>query len=443
MSAHQATKHRPTVALETHGCKLNQADTEVLASEFARAGFSIVPPGKPVDVYVVNTCTVTHIADRKARHALRAARRRHPDAVLVAAGCYSHRDPEILQNLAAVDLVIGNVDKRDLVARVVAFKERLSITPAAYTGVGLPPRQTARARAMVKIQEGCDQVCAYCIVPKVRGRERSLPTDGIVSHINELTLCGVKEAVLTGTEPGSYGSGRRDATLRDLIRRILEETRIMRLRVSSLQPREIVTGILDLWSDPRLCPHFHVPLQSGSDEVLRLMRRQYTTTEYADAIRSIQQTVPNAAITTDVMVGFPGEGEPHFQDTLNMCREMGFASVHVFPYSARPGTSATRLANAADADTKADKVERMLVLSKRLSGEFRDQSLGSTRPVLWHGPMPAVGPRMWAGLTDNYIKVACESTTSLVNEITLARLVRQERGFVIAEPLQDPKHGPP
>ena len=256
----QGQASRPlTVAIETHGCKLNQADSGVLGRQFADAGFRVVSTGDPVDVYVVNTCTVTHVADRKARHALRSARRRNPDATIVATGCYAQRAPQQLEAVEAVDIVAGNTDKSTLVQSIVAWKgEPLVPCAVGDDGQAASPA-TLRTRAMVKIQEGCDQVCAYCIVPKVRGRERSVPPDGIIDEIERYGSLGYKEVVLTGTQLGSYGFDLPGMTLSRLLRHVLAETGVPRLRVSSLQPQEVGRDLLELWKDTRLCPSLSHP----------------------------------------------------------------------------------------------------------------------------------------------------------------------------------------
>ena len=269
----------PTVVIETHGCKLNQADSQALAQEFAQSGYQVVDSNQLADVYVLDTCTVTQMADRKARQALRAARRRNPGALIVATGCYAQRDPTVLEALPEVDLVLGNTDKGRLVREVVSLRQDV-LSPCA---VGEEPseKRVHRVRAMVKIQEGCDQVCTYCIVPKVRGREHSIPTDTLVAQVLALEEEGFQEVVLTGTQLGSYGFDIAGASLVRLIELVLNKTTIQRIRVSSLQPQSLGEELLGLWQDSRLCPHFHMPLQSGSDTVLRRMRRRYTADIFA------------------------------------------------------------------------------------------------------------------------------------------------------------------
>ena len=420
----------PAVAIETHGCKLNQADSTALATDFARSGFRLVSTGERADVYVVNTCTVTHVADRKARRSLRTARRLNPNATIVATGCYAERDPAALEALSEIDIVVGNREKLDLARKVVDARRAANVPCAEGTDDGVLPPGSLRTRVMVKIQEGCDQVCAYCIVPKVRGRERSVPPGDIVGRISQHVAGGYREAVLTGTQLGSYGFDLEGIDLAGLIRRILSETGIERLRVSSLQPQEIDAGLLDLWSDPRLCPHFHLPLQSGSDAVLRRMRRRYTAGRYLEAVEEIRAAVPGAAITADVIVGFPGETDADFDQTYALCERAGFSAMHVFPYSVRPGTSAAHFDGKIGPVEKAAKMERLLELAGRQYADFRQGMLGSTHPVLWEEKVDWSGEQTWQGLTDNYVRVEAEAPDNLFNRITPARLERLEGSTV-------------
>ena len=425
--------YSPAVAIETHGCKLNQADSADLAREFAQAGYTVASARDAVDVYVVNTCTVTHVADRKARHALRAARRRNPEATIVAAGCYPQRSPEALAALAEVDLVLGNTDKPSLVRRVGEWRGSVPVPCATGEEPELIAPRITRTRAMVKIQEGCDQVCAYCIVPKVRGRERSIPPDSILRTIRQRVSEGYKEVVLTGTQLGTYGFDLEGVGLGGLVERILKETEVVRLRVSSLQPQEIDSDFLSLWADSRLCPHFHMPLQSGSDAILRRMRRRYTRREYLDAVDLVRNRVSAVAITADVIAGFPGETEEQFAETYGLCEEIGFAGIHAFPYSPRPGTSAAHFDSPVPREHALDRVSRLISLGQTAAARFREGLTGSVRPVLWEEEAPKYGADAWAGMTDNYVKVVCSSPRQLANRITDARLRERVNGVVRVE----------
>ena len=421
----------PTVAIETHGCKLNQADSGTLVAQFINAGYQVVPDSEPADVYVVNSCTVTHIADRKARRALRAARRRSPNGMIVATGCYAERSHESLAAMGEIDLVVGNTGKDDLVRRVAEWMgEPLAQGGYETTLIGAA---SIRIRATVKIQEGCDQVCAYCIVPKVRGRERSIPQATLVAFVNEHSSRGSKEVVLTGTQLGSYGFDIPGASLTGMLSGLLRNTTVPRLRVSSLQAQEINGELLSLWADSRLCRHFHLALQSGSDAVLARMRRRYDATGYQEAVEKIRDAVPGVSITTDVIVGFPGESDADFQQTLDLCDRVGFAAVHAFPYSVRPGTSAAYLKDKVSAETKSERMKALLEASKRHASAYRAGIVGETRSVLWEGRRAATGGEVWSGLTGDYVRVVTRSPRPLANEITGVRLVGQMDEAMVAE----------
>lgn len=430
---------RRRVAIDTHGCKLNQADSSQLARRFQEAGCQLVPTAAEADIYILNTCTVTATADAKARQALRAARRANPHALVVAAGCYPQRAAAELAQLPAVSMVIGNTEKDQLVAKVMAVLDKAA--PPAGHPAPLPFSETApgRNRAMVKIQEGCDQVCAYCIVPKVRGRERSIPPETIIGQLAQRVAEGCREAALTGTQLGTYGFDLSGINLAGLLRRILAETDIERLRVSSLQPQEIGPELLDLWmADHRLCPHFHLPLQSGSDAILKVMRRRYTAAQFAATVARIRRAIPAAGITADVIVGFPGETDAHFQESLDLVRAMQFSDLHIFPYSQRPGTTAAYLQGQVAPPLKKERAAQMQALAQESFGGFRRRQLGQTRPVLWESSRSEQGLTQWRGLTDNYIRVhtagAREDGENLRNAITPARLTALAGNSVLAEP---------
>ncbi len=411
-----------SVTMETHGCKLNQADTQFLSRELGTAGYTISQSVEDADVYVLNTCTVTHVADRKARQAVRAAKRRNPDSIIVVTGCYAQRAPNDLASMPEIDLVAGNIAKPSLVRMI----GRLASAPDSACAVGsdeaLAQVLRIRSRAMVKIQEGCDQVCAYCIVPTVRGRERSIPVDDIVATANSYADMGCQEVVLTGTQLGSYGFDLENTDIADLVRNLLERTEAARIRISSLQPQDISEELLKLWEDPRLCPHFHVPLQSGSDSILKTMRRRYTSAEFQRSVRLIKEVVPGVAVTADVIVGFPGETESDFEDTVSACIQARLASVHVFPYSIRPGTSAAYFEDQVDPSVKSSRVKELTAVVDDLARGFREASLGQTRPVLWERATSSHRGMMWQGLTDNYLRTRAQSESNLANRITLATL---------------------
>jgi len=405
------------VAFYTLGCKLNQAETESLANRFSKAGFQLVSPVDGADIYIANTCTVTHIADRKSRHWLRLARRRNPRALIIATGCYAQRSRQELAPLA--DLVVDNKEKEHLLALTQTLSLERRGLGEGETKQSQVLAATVRTRSLIKIQDGCHSPCTYCIVPKVRPHEYSLPASPIIDEIKQKMALGYKEVVLTGTKVGSY---RDDGTdLRDLVQRILRDTGIERLRLSSLQPSEISSEFLALWQDARLCRHFHLALQSGSATVLQRMRRGYSLDQYKRTINLIKE-VPEVAITTDIMVGFPGESDEEFEQSYSFCQQAGFANIHVFSFSPRPETTAAGMPEQIKDKVKQERNQRMLGLSQSCRRRFCEQFLGQTMPVLWEKET-SPGSGIYSGLTGNYIRAFTHSEKSLNNEITPVKLV--------------------
>ncbi len=374
-------------------------------------------PSDVADIYVANTCTVTHVADRKSRHWLRMVRRRNPQAFIIATGCYAQRVPRELVPLA--DVVLGNEEKLRL-PQIVGQKFG-PVVGSCVAGVSQPPclEGVARNRTMIKIQDGCCYSCAYCIVPYVRPHEYSLPASEIIEEIKTKEAKGCKEVVLTGTTVGRYNHD--GAGIRALLERILEDTHIERLRLSSLQPQELSDGLLSLWQNKRLCRHFHLALQSGSDTVLRRMKRCYSPADYRAAAQRIQQAVPGVAITTDVIVGFPGESDEEFVESYDFCRQIGFANIHVFPFSSRKGTLAADMDGQSKDDVKKRRGQQMLKLAREARQTFYRQFLGHTLPVLWERKT-RLHNGIYSGLTDNYIRVYVQGDASMVNTVTPVRL---------------------
>ncbi len=402
---------KTTVALDSLGCKLNRAEIRQLAEQLAATGYRVVPPAEKADIYVLNTCTVTHVADRKARHLLSLARRQNPSARLVAIGCYAERAAAELSRIEGVELVLNNTQKWQL-------PELLGTVAPPAPGSLIPHPPQERTRAFIKIQDGCRNFCAYCVVPLVRSRVFSVPAAEVLERVTRKVAASFKEVVLTGTEIGSYHRG--GVNLTRLLESILAETDVPRLRLSSLQPHHITPGLIALWQKPRLCPHFHLSLQSGSDAVLQRMKRRYTTAVYQQALALIRENVPDAAVTTDVIAGFPGESDAEFQETYDFCRRMRFARIHVFPFSPRPGTAAAAMAGQVPEPVKKTRSKQMLALAGESALDFQKQFLGKTAEVLWEQKTSGV----WSGLTGNYIKVYLKNDGDFTNRILPARLVK-------------------
>jgi threonylcarbamoyladenosine tRNA methylthiotransferase MtaB len=401
------------IVFETLGCKLNQAETENLGQQLECAGHHLVDSVEEADMYILNTCTVTATADAKSRHLLRMACRRNPAIKLVATGCYAQNAPGQLAGLEGVHLVIGNNEK-ELLAKIIeeAFWSELPATQK--TMVNYEHRE--RTRSFIKIQDGCSKFCSYCIVPLVRGSEKSVTAGRILNEIQEKANSGFKEVVLTGTEVGAYNDN--SCNLKQLLENILSETDIPRLRLSSLQPQEISEELIGLWRDKRLCPHFHLSLQSGSDSVLTRMRRLYSVSQYTEAINTIRKELPEAAVTTDVIAGFPGETEQEFQDSYKFCRQMEFARIHVFPFSARAGTTASEMSQRVPEVVKKERSRKFLELAKNNSKNYVEKFSGKIMDVLWEQQSRG----MWLGYTGNYIRVYTKNGKDLSNRILSARL---------------------
>lgn len=399
-------KDSRTIAIESIGCKLNQAEAETLARQFVEAGYRVVSASERADVYVLNTCTVTHVADRKCRQWLRRAHGLNPDAKLVVTGCYAERSAQELAQIEGVSVVAGNEKKSQLLG-LLGESESLA------EGKQNP---ALRTRSFIKIQDGCNSFCAYCIVPLVRGREKSVPAEQIVAEVKKRVVEGYKEVVLTGTEIGAYSSD--GVGLKGLLERVLSETDVMRLRLSSLQPPEIAPELIGLWRDERLCRHFHLSLQSGSDSVLGRMKRRYSVADYKKAVGLIREAMPEAGITTDIIVGFPGETEAEFQESYDFCRRMEFSRIHVFTFSPRPGTEAVRMKPQVSAEVKKQRSQQMLALAEESARKFYNKFLGRTMMVLWEKQSDGI----WSGHTDNYIKVYARSSEDLSNKLQKVKL---------------------
>ena len=394
----------PRVAFQTLGCKLNQAETELMARQLQEAGCMLVNPDQEADIFIVNTCTVTHVADRKSRHFLRMAKRRNPAALVVATGCFAGR-LEAIGGFDGVDLILGNQDKLNL-KQILTDLHLINISGAHSCLTA-----TGHTRSFIRIQDGCSNYCSYCIVPFVRGTEKSLPAAEIINQIRQRLVENYQEVVLTGTEIGRYHHDGMD--LAGLIRSVLGETGIQRVRLSSLQPQEITASLIDLWQDQRLCRHFHLSLQSGSGDVLKRMNRRYTPQFYRDTIDFIRSKIPGVAITTDVIVGFPGETEKEFEESRRYFEEIGFSRIHVFPYSLRKGTAAAGMSHQIDPATKRKRTQIMLDLSKQSLKLFNQKFIGQILPVLFEQQ----DGEYWAGLTDNYLKVYVKSDQDLTSRI--------------------------
>jgi len=443
-----------TFAVTTLGCKVNQADSEAIGEQMSAAGYTQRDFAEDADVYIVNTCTVTHLGDRSSRLLISQAHRRHPEALLVVTGCYAETNPQAVSALPGVDMVVGNRGKDTLVD---AIAERLKtqdkdqqdqVATPSSRGISLPvlpldtqhigsdgilsfapqeaeplpdnppqlspfvdntqtneqanARLFSRTRVQMKVQDGCDNRCTYCIVPYVRGESRSRSIASVVEHVQRKVRAGYQEIVLTGIHLGDYHPPEHEKQdLGDLISALLRETEIARIRVSSLEPEDFRLEWLEFWQDPRMCRHFHLPMQSGSDAVLRRMARRYKSARYQTIISTAKRLIPGVAISTDIITGFPGESDEDFEQTYQLAQELEFAKSHIFRFSARQGTAAARMRGQIKDEVKKARSHRLLALNDEHSHLFRQQFLGESVEVLIeqykHG--------RWEGLTDNYLRV--------------------------------------
>jgi len=420
------------VALTYLGCKVNQAEIEDLADALRDAGYAVVAPDDPADVCIVNSCTVTHVADRKTRLLVHQMARRNPGALVVVTGCFAAVDPSGAAAIDGTGLVVSNSDKPRLVEIVRQHR------PPASAAVGTE-RPAARTRAMLKVQDGCDHHCTYCIVPAARGPVRSLSVEQALAIVRRRVAEGYNEVVLTGVALGSYGHDRgQPGALAELARAILGETALPRLRLSSIEPEFVTPALFALWSEPRLCRHLHLPLQSGCDTTLKRMGRRYRAADYAALLVQARAAAPDVAITTDLIVGFPGETDDEFAESMAFAEAQRFARMHVFRYSARRGTAATRLPGRVSELVKKQRAAEAATASETSAQRYRHSFVGSVRSVLWEEECPppagitSAGSAWWTGLTDNYIRVYTAADQSLRNRITAVRLLGPAADGLIA-----------
>lgn len=426
-----------SVALHNLGCKVNAYEMDFMQQMLQEKGYKIVSFDEAADIYIVNTCTVTNIADRKSRQMLHRAKKRNPDAVVVAVGCYVQTGKEVLEKDGTVDLAIGNNRKKDLVEILEAYLseretaqsapviDRIDIDHASYEEMTLR-RAAEHTRAYIKIQDGCNQFCSYCIIPYARGRVRSRREEDILREARGMAQAGYQEIVLTGIHISSYGVDRGGSELAGLMEKLSEIEGIERIRLGSLEPgivtEEFAAGISAV---PKVCPHFHLSLQSGSDTVLRRMNRRYDTAGYYGAVERLRKHYINPAITTDVIVGFPGETEEEFAQTEDFLRRVGFYEMHIFKYSRRQGTRAAAMEGQLTEAEKAVRSERLIGLEREMSRAYREVFLGKTEEVLCEELLEKDGEAYWIGHTPRYLKAArkAERGENLQNRIISGRLV--------------------
>jgi threonylcarbamoyladenosine tRNA methylthiotransferase MtaB len=401
------------IRIDSIGCRLNISEIEKMARHFTRAGHRLVGPGEVADLCVFNTCTVTHVAARKSRQVIRQMRRANPPAKVVVTGCYAQLSPDEVKALG-VDMIVSNDQKDDLPdvlaeagllrdADPIPSESECGLQSALLTGGN-------HTRAFVKVQDGCDNRCTFCIVTVARGAGRSRPIAEVVAEINRLTESGYQEAVLSGVHLGSYGHDWGDRRgLQNLVQTILTETDIPRLRLSSLEPWDLTEDFFELWQNARLLPHLHLPLQSGCDTTLQRMARHTTQAQFVHLVEAARATIPDLSVTTDIIVGFPGETEAEFEESLVFVREMAFAKLHIFRYSQREGTAAAKMKDQVPPPVAQERSQRMHTLNAELERAFRRKFIGRTLPVLWESSEPFGFGLQWSGLTHNYARVVTQT----------------------------------
>ncbi len=406
-------------ALRNLGCKVNYYETEAMAQLLEKAGYEIVAFEDRADVYVINTCSVTNIADRKSRQMLHRAKKRNPQAVVVAAGCYVQAAGEELEKDPAVDIIVGNNKKMDLPRILEKFFAGRELERAEYLidigktrqyeGLNID-KVAGHTRAFIKIQDGCDQFCSYCIIPYTRGRIRSRKPGEIIKEVENLGSQGYQEMVLTGIHLSSYGAefedGKQNALV-DLLVRLDKIPGIKRLRLGSLEPRIVTEDFARTLAGLKtICPHFHLSLQSGSDSVLKRMNRRYTTAQYREVCRILRTWFDNPAITTDVITGFPGETEEEFRETADFLREIRFYETHIFKYSRREGTRAARMEGQIPESVKASRSDELLAMGAAMSLEYRKSFLGQEKEVLMEEKAVISHREYLTGYTKEYVRAA-------------------------------------
>ena len=432
-------------ALHNLGCKVNAYETEAMQQLLEEAGYEIVPFSEKADVYVVNTCSVTNMADRKSRQMLHKAKKLNPDSIVVGAGCYVQtKEQEAISDLA-IDIIIGNNKKHELVSLINEYMAKREnthsdlFTENAVIDINdnkqefeelFLSKTAEHTRAFIKVQDGCNQFCSYCIIPYARGRVRSRSIENVLAEVNRLAQNGFKEIVLTGIHLSSYGVDCDDNLLH-LIQEVHKVDGIERIRLGSFEPRLITEEFAsELSKLKKVCPHFHLSLQSGCDETLKRMNRKYTTEEYAESCKLLRKYFDHPAITTDVIVGFPGETEEEFEKTKEYLEKIHFYEMHIFKYSKRQGTRAAVMDNQVPDEIKTKRSSILIELGNRMSKEYRDYYIGMDKEVLFEEKTKLSGKDYFVGYTKEYVKVAIETQENVENRLITGKIAEPLSGEV-------------
>ena len=424
------------VAFYTLGCKVNQYETEAMLELFEKEGYEKAETEDYADVYVINTCTVTHMSDRKSRQYIRRMKKKNPDAIIAVVGCYSQVSPEEILSIDEVNLVMGTNDRKKIVEEVKKIDASRKVSTVddimkvkAFEEIEIN-KTNGKTRAFMKIQDGCDRYCSYCIIPYARGRVRSRDLESIVKEVENLASNGYKEVVLTGIHVASYGKDIKetDIKLLDVIKQINNIEGIERIRLSSVEPILFTDEFVEAVSAmDKVCPHYHLSLQSGCDETLKRMKRRYTTEEYKTIVDRLRAAIPNVSITTDVIVGFPGETNEEFDKTYEFLKDIELTHMHIFKYSPRKGTPAATMENQVDPSTKHERSEKLLQLNEENFKKFGQKMLDKEFNVLFE---QKVGDNKFEGLTENYVKVIVESDKDLSEQILKVKITDVKNEFL-------------
>ncbi|MCD8797953.1 tRNA (N(6)-L-threonylcarbamoyladenosine(37)-C(2))-methylthiotransferase MtaB [Mammaliicoccus sciuri] len=418
-----------TVAFHTLGCKVNHYETEAIWQLFKENDYERVDFETNADVFIINTCTVTNTGDKKSRQVIRRAIRKNPDAVVCVTGCYAQTSPAEIMAIPGVDIVVGTQDRHKLISYIEDYKQ--SRQPINGVGNIMKNRKyeelevpyfTDRTRASLKIQEGCNNFCTFCIIPWARGLMRSRDPEQVVSQATTLVNSGYKEIVLTGIHTGGYGEDLKDYNLAQLLRDLEQVENLERIRISSIEASQLTDEVIDVIDkSTKVVRHLHIPLQSGSDTVLKRMRRKYTMAHFSERLQKLHKALPGLAVTSDVIVGFPGETEEEFQETYDFIVKHQFSELHVFPYSMRTGTPAARMTDQIDEEVKNERVHRLIELSNQLAKDYASKFNQTVLEVIPEEKASTDGKLV--GYADNYMKIEFEGDESLIGELVKVKVV--------------------
>lgn len=420
-----------TVAFYTLGCKVNFYDTEAIWQLFKNEGYEQVDFESTADVYLINTCTVTNTGDKKSRQIIRRAVRRNPDAIVAVTGCYAQTSPAEIMAIEGVDLVIGTQDRDKIMTYIEEIRRdrkpvnavRNIMKTRSFEELDVPDF-AERTRAFLKIQEGCNNFCTFCIIPWSRGLSRSRDPQSVVEQAKALVASGYKEIVLTGIHTGGYGDDLENYDLTKLLWDLDKVEGLERIRISSIEASQIDDAMIEVLNkSDKMCRHLHIPLQAGDNAVLKRMRRKYTTEEFAAKIKRLHEAMPGVAITTDVIVGFPGETEEMFENGYRYMEELGFAEMHVFPYSKRTGTPAARMEDQVDEEVKNERVHKLIDLSEKLQLQYAQRFVGEVVDVIPERDYKgAPGSGLVMGYSDNYLQIVFEGSEAFIGELCRVKI---------------------